>query len=172
MSNIKKNFAPPSLPPILLTHQEYEDLKSKYPGIYEEEIRSLSEYIASSGKRYHSHYATLLKFCREDAPEIDGDEEERREMNIRKNQERIRGLFKKGREWKAAGKPEEDLQLIRYEIIAIVDSLKNSYGHLDSFKAIEDTLFEQTKGDYDHSRNTNKWPVRKERQERHTQGNE
>jgi CTP-dependent riboflavin kinase len=50
---------------VKLTDDEYQKLKDKFPD-YEQRIDNLSEYIASKGKRYSSHYATILNWSRKD----------------------------------------------------------------------------------------------------------
>lgn len=52
---------------VLLTDDEYQKLKNEYPDI-EERIERLSEYIASTGKKYKSHYATIRAWARKEKP--------------------------------------------------------------------------------------------------------
>ena len=47
---------------VLLTDEEHNKLKERFTD-YEERIQRLSQYIASSGKRYKSHYATILTWA-------------------------------------------------------------------------------------------------------------
>ena len=49
---------------VLLTEEELETLKREYPGDYEERIESLSEYMASTGKTYKNHLATIRSWSR------------------------------------------------------------------------------------------------------------
>ena len=51
---------------VLLTDEELEKLQTEYPDI-EERIERLSSYVASTGKRYKSHYATIRNWARKDA---------------------------------------------------------------------------------------------------------
>ena len=51
---------------VLLTDPELEKLKAEYPD-YEERIERLSSYVASTGKSYKSHYATIRNWARKDA---------------------------------------------------------------------------------------------------------
>lgn len=51
---------------VLLTDDELEKLQAEYPDI-EERIERLSSYIASTGKSYKSHYATIRNWARKDA---------------------------------------------------------------------------------------------------------
>lgn len=51
---------------VYLTDAEYQKLKDGHAD-YQDMIERLSEYIASKGKRYKSHYATILAWYRKDA---------------------------------------------------------------------------------------------------------
>lgn len=53
---------------VLLTDDEYQKLKTEYQDI-EERIERLSEYIASTGKKYKSHYATIRAWARKEKGE-------------------------------------------------------------------------------------------------------
>lgn len=50
---------------VALTEEEYVKLQTAYPD-YQDRIERLSAYIASTGKRYKSHYATILNWARKD----------------------------------------------------------------------------------------------------------
>lgn len=50
---------------VLLTDDELDKLKSEYSD-YADRIERLSSYIASTGKRYKSHYATIRNWARKD----------------------------------------------------------------------------------------------------------
>ena len=50
---------------VLLTDEELEKLKTEYSD-YEERIERLSSYVASTGKKYKSHYATIRNWARKD----------------------------------------------------------------------------------------------------------
>ena len=52
---------------VLLTDAELEKLKEEYPD-YETRIDNLSGYLASTGKSYKSHYATIRNWARKDTP--------------------------------------------------------------------------------------------------------
>lgn len=56
---------------VLLTDDELEKLKKEYPD-YEDRIERLSSYIASTGKSYKSHYATIRNWARKDGMNTDG----------------------------------------------------------------------------------------------------
>ena len=51
---------------VLLSDEEMLKLKTEFPNDYEKRIENLSEYIASSGKKYKSHLATIRKWSRND----------------------------------------------------------------------------------------------------------
>ena len=51
---------------VFLSEEELEKLKEKYNGTLNQKIESLSSYMASQGKKYASHYATILSWDRLD----------------------------------------------------------------------------------------------------------
>ena len=51
---------------VLLSDEEMDKLKAEFPD-WEERIERLSEYIASTGKTYKSHLATIRAWARKDA---------------------------------------------------------------------------------------------------------
>lgn len=51
---------------VLLADEEYTKLQAEYPADYSERIERLSEYIASTGKSYKSHLATIRSWARKD----------------------------------------------------------------------------------------------------------
>lgn len=51
---------------VLLTDTELDKLKAEYPDL-EQRIERLSGYIASTGKSYKSHYATIRNWARKDS---------------------------------------------------------------------------------------------------------
>ena len=53
---------------VLLTDEEAEKLKREYPDDWKERVERLSEYMASTGKRYQNHLATLRAWARKDEP--------------------------------------------------------------------------------------------------------
>lgn len=57
---------------VLLSADELQKLKSKLGAETESYIERLSSYIASSGKRYKSHYATILSWTQKDAKNSGG----------------------------------------------------------------------------------------------------
>lgn len=51
---------------VLLSDEEYQKLQEEFPHDYTERIERLSEYIASTGKKYKSHLATIRAWARKD----------------------------------------------------------------------------------------------------------
>lgn len=51
---------------VLLSDEDYEKLKSEFPSDYEERIERLSSYMASTGKSYKNHLATIRNWARKD----------------------------------------------------------------------------------------------------------
>ena len=54
---------------VLLTDEELEKLQSEFPD-WKERIERLSSYVASTGKSYKSHYATIRNWARKDAQAV------------------------------------------------------------------------------------------------------
>ena len=52
---------------VFLTDEELADLQVSFPAVCEQYIEKLSEYMASTGKRYQSHAATIRRWAGEDA---------------------------------------------------------------------------------------------------------
>lgn len=57
---------------VFLSADEFQKLKSKFGDETENYIERLSSYIASSGKRYKSHYATILSWSQKDSKNSGG----------------------------------------------------------------------------------------------------
>jgi hypothetical protein len=55
---------------VLLSDTEMTTLQSEFPDDHEERIERLSEYMASTGKTYKSHLATLRAWSRRDAEKV------------------------------------------------------------------------------------------------------
>ena len=53
---------------VLLSDEEMEKLKREFPNNYQQRIERLSEYIASTGKVYKSHFATIRSWARKEKP--------------------------------------------------------------------------------------------------------
>ena len=51
---------------VFLTDEELADLQASFPAVWEQYIEKLSEYMASTGKRYQSHAATIRCWACED----------------------------------------------------------------------------------------------------------
>lgn len=51
---------------VFLTDKEIKKLQTRLPNSYKDLIERLSAYIAQSGKKYKSHYATILNWSRRD----------------------------------------------------------------------------------------------------------
>lgn len=54
---------------VLLTDEEFEKLKVEFAD-YTERIERLSAYVASTGKSYKSHYATIRNWARKETPTV------------------------------------------------------------------------------------------------------
>lgn len=54
---------------VLLTDEDYQKLKAEFPHDYSERIARLDEYIASTGKKYKNHLATIRSWARKDKPQ-------------------------------------------------------------------------------------------------------
>ena len=52
---------------VLLSDEELEKLKTEFPDDWQSRIENLSEYMASSGKSYKNHLATIRKWAKADA---------------------------------------------------------------------------------------------------------
>ena len=52
---------------VFLTDEELADLQVSFPTVWGQYIEKLSEYMASTGKRYQSHAATIRRWAGEDA---------------------------------------------------------------------------------------------------------
>ena len=55
---------------VFLTDEELADLQASFPAVWEQYIEKLSEYMASTGKRYQSHAATIRRWAGEDAKKV------------------------------------------------------------------------------------------------------
>jgi len=55
---------------VLLSDEELEKLKEEFPNDWQNKIENLSEYIASSGKSYKNHLATIRKWAKADKEKI------------------------------------------------------------------------------------------------------
>lgn len=57
---------------VLLTDEDYAKLQSEFPHDYSDRIERLSEYMASTGKSYKNHLATIRNWSRNDKPQSRG----------------------------------------------------------------------------------------------------
>lgn len=57
---------------VLLTDDELDKLKTEYPD-WADRIERLSSYVASTGKRYKNHYATIRNWARKDKEKTKGN---------------------------------------------------------------------------------------------------
>lgn len=53
---------------VLLTKEEYQKLLDRFPSDLKPRIEKLSGYVASTGKAYKSHYATIIMWAKKDEP--------------------------------------------------------------------------------------------------------
>ena len=54
---------------VLLTDEELDKIQNEYPD-WKERIERLSSYVASTGKTYKSHYATIRNWARKDQEKV------------------------------------------------------------------------------------------------------
>lgn len=59
---------------VLLTSDEFEKLKKKWPRTYQEKIKTLDDQIAIHGYKYNDHYRVLLKWNEDAGPEYERKE--------------------------------------------------------------------------------------------------
>ena len=58
---------------VFLTEDEVAELKADFPTVWREYIERLSEYMASTGKTYKSHAATIRRWAKEDRSKGKGE---------------------------------------------------------------------------------------------------
>ena len=51
---------------VFLTDVEVDELQADLPSVWQDYIERLSEYMASTGKTYKSHVATIRRWAKED----------------------------------------------------------------------------------------------------------
>ena len=51
---------------VFLADEELASLQAEFPAVWESYIEKLSEYMASTGRRYQSHAATIRRWAGED----------------------------------------------------------------------------------------------------------
>ncbi len=64
--SIKEKFAHGEFLNVLLTDTELKNLSERFNGTLKERVDKLSAYIASTGKSYKSHYATIIMWAKDD----------------------------------------------------------------------------------------------------------
>lgn len=67
---------------VLLSDEELEALKKEYPSMWKDKLEGLSSYMASTGKKYKSHYATIRNWIKNDFKKgrnDDGEEDKSRD---------------------------------------------------------------------------------------------
>lgn len=80
---------------VLLTDDELDKLQSEYPD-WQDRIERLSSYVASTGKSYKSHYATIRNWARKDQQQpIRSAENFRRSTKA----EELNDFYKMAQEW-------------------------------------------------------------------------
>ena len=65
--SVSSPFPTPCYQNVFLTDGELADLQASFPTVWGQYIEKLSEYMASTGKRYQSHAATIRRWAGEDA---------------------------------------------------------------------------------------------------------
>lgn len=74
---------------VLLSDEELEKVKAEFPIDWSERIERLSEYIATSGKKYKSHIAVIRSWARRDT-EAPAPTQDQHQTNARPTQEAAR----------------------------------------------------------------------------------
>ena len=74
---------------VLLSNEELEKVKAEFPIDWSERIERLSEYIATSGKKYKSHIAVIRSWARRDT-EAPAPTQDQHQTNGRPTQEAAR----------------------------------------------------------------------------------
>ena len=52
---------------VLLTDDEFSKLKERFPADWQKRIDDLDIYVGKTGKKYKSHYLTIISWARSDA---------------------------------------------------------------------------------------------------------
>lgn len=79
---------------VLLTSQEFEKIKKKWPRTYQQKIKTLDEAIAIHGYKYADHYRVLLKWNEDAGPEYEQKEVVKKPEPPRISTPKIRALKK------------------------------------------------------------------------------
>lgn len=67
---------------VYLKDDEYTALKGEFPNDYAQRIERLSEYIASSGKKYKNHLATIRSWAKSDIKKAQSDSDRKSSFDI------------------------------------------------------------------------------------------
>ncbi len=79
---------------VLLTSQEFEKVKKKWPRTYQQKIKTLDDQIAIHGYTYKDHYRVLLKWNEEASPEYEQKEAVKKPESPRISTPKIRAINK------------------------------------------------------------------------------
>ena len=85
--SIKKTFG--EFENVKLTETEFNKLKERFPNDLNQRIDKLSGYVASTGKTYKSHYATIITWAKKDEP----NQPKSRLSEIEETQRRLREVY-------------------------------------------------------------------------------
>lgn len=92
---------------VLLTDDELDRLKNDYPD-WQERIERLSGYIASTGKKYKSHYATIRNWARKDTEAQPVIRRERPSYQKPSKAEEMNEFYSMAASWAAEGSDEHE----------------------------------------------------------------
>lgn len=78
---------------VLLSDTDFEKLKTEFPNDYEERIERLSSYMASTGKSYKNHLATIRNWARKEDKGVNNGKRDTTKEDGRKFVEQFAGQF-------------------------------------------------------------------------------
>lgn len=115
---------------VLLTDDELDKLKEEFPD-WQERIERLSSYVASTGKSYKSHYATIRNWARKDgqtAPQKQGGRKEMVPAWMNKDREEsFDSRLKKDMDWLKKFSEEQKTVENDPDLKARADALRQSF---------------------------------------------
>ena len=79
---------------VLLTSQEFEKIKKKWPRTHQQKIETLNEALAIHGYKYNDHYRVLLKWNKDAGPEYEQKEAVKKSAPPKISTPKIRELNK------------------------------------------------------------------------------
>lgn len=79
---------------VLLTSQEFEKVKKKWPRTHQQKIKTLNDQIAIHGYKYNDHYLVLLKWNKDAPLEYEQKEAVKKQEPPRISTPKIRALNK------------------------------------------------------------------------------